>query len=176
MYFIIFRSKLSMKTLFSYYEVTLKEVIMFLDEFECGYVNRPYCSLRPFSNTPICPIFSCPKPNLCHPPHPFQPRFPEFFPPQSQFPKFSQDCFHHPYCCMPDCFPVNPPFNPCPPSCNPCPPFPCPPSCNHPPCNPCRPPCNPCPPRCNPLSSFVWFYGGLRCGKKTKNTTLSQNV
>ena len=36
------------------------------NDFECGYINRPYTNLRPFSSVSPCPRFSCPleKPNF----------------------------------------------------------------------------------------------------------------
>ena len=38
----------------------------FNDNFECGYINKPYANLRPFTCFPTCPRFSCPpsKPNF----------------------------------------------------------------------------------------------------------------
>lgn len=138
-------------------------------EFECGYINKPYCSLRPFSNIPSCPKFSCPPPLGCHnscgnpcyppnnccPPNCHQPNnwcwnndnwFPHCCPPHQDF------CRPSP-CCPPffdrcRCNPCNPPFDPC---CNPC--------------FPDRHPSHPC--SCNPLmNNLLWFCGGFRCGNK----------
>lgn len=138
---------------------------MFLNDFDCGYINKPYCSLKPFDNNTICPKFSCPQPNLCNPNH--------------HNPKHS--FYRYPHCCLPDCFPINPPHCPphphshlphCPPHCFPRPDYPIRPHPNYPdypnyPTHP-RPPVYPpkkCSP-CNLLNNFIWFYGGFRCGKK----------
>lgn len=59
------------------------------NEYECGYINKPYTNLRPFTCFTPCPRFSCPQfnklpncgcyPNLnpCYNPyeHPCQPPF-----------------------------------------------------------------------------------------------------
>ena len=104
--------------------------------FDCGYINRPYCSLRPFDNFSPCPKFSCPPPfNRCTYPYnpPFQPPF--------------CDGFQSPYCCTHyGCQQPFPPFQ------RPCPP----------PLPPHRPPCG-FPPM---LNNLMWFYGGFRCGSQ----------
>lgn len=118
------------------------------DEFECGYLNKPYCSLRPFSNIHCCPKFSCPPPLKCQNP-----------------------CHNSPCCepCNPNChccpqFDFCPSKFPCDPCCQPC--FsPC--DCFSS-CNPCKP--NPC---CFPLNNLLWFFGGFNCGKK-KNRWLDK--
>ena len=38
------------------------------NQFDCFYVNRPYCSLRPMSSITPCPHFSCPPPCNVFPP------------------------------------------------------------------------------------------------------------
>ena len=70
------------------------------NRFECGYINKPYCNLRPITSITPCPRFSCPPPNCF-------------------------DC--PPNCCVPDCFDCPPcncsPNFPCPPqqcNCQPC--------------------------------------------------------
>ncbi len=119
-----------------------------MNEFECGYINKPYCALRPFSNCPSCPKFSCPPPLNCHNP--------------CSSPCFHNNCSPFPFCCPPHQDFCQPPFQPCQPfPCNPCQSFPC---------NPCQPlPCNrpvDCFQPCNPMNSLIWFYGGYRCGNK----------
>lgn len=81
-----------------------------MNEFECGYINKPYCVLRPFNNCPSCPKFSCPPPLNCH--NPCNPPFHNHF-------------SHFPYCCPP-----HQDFTP--PNCNPC-------QHHHNPCQPCQP-------------------------------------
>ena len=111
-------------------------------DFECGYINRPYCALRPFDNVPCCPKFSCPPPLNCHFPH------------NQHFP-YNQCCGPFPYCCPPYNNFCQPHF-PCQPHCSPCQPnFPCQ--------QPCQPFPNPC---CSPLNSLLWFCGGFRCGQR----------
>lgn len=109
---------------------------MFCDDFECGYINKPYCSLRPFNNIPSCPKFSCPPPLRCQ--QPFNSRF-------DNRNRCFDGCNPYPYCC--------PRYDYCQPS------FPYDPCCE--PCRPCRP--RPC---CFPLNNLLWFFGGFKCGNR----------
>lgn len=115
-------------------------------DFDCGYINKPYCSLRPFDNCSPCPKFSCP-PRCCPP---FNPScFPQPINPGCQFP-------HFPHCCTP-CDGCHPNFWP-----QPCPP-------------PFIPPPSPPKQSCTPfLNNFLWFYGGYRCGNR-KSSPCNRN-
>ena len=69
------------------------------NEYECGYINKPYTNLRPFTCFTPCPRFSCPQFN--HLPN----------------------CGYYPNlnpCCKPYERPCQPPFNPCQPINQPC--------------------------------------------------------
>ena len=120
--------------------------------FDCGYINKPYCSLRPFNNIPSCPKFSCPPPLGCH--------NPSFFPHQDF-------CSPFRYCCPPFCQP-NPPCQPCFPRFpkGHCPPF-CQPDIGFP---GCHQPCNTC---FSPLN-LLWFCGGLKCGQRRSPCGINQ--
>lgn len=121
--------------------------------FECGYINKPYCSLRPISCITPCPRFSCPPPfhftsdncgcgcgnnSFCD--YNF-----------NNLPYWNNNLgcncnngcnnFHQnfPYCCPP----WNNINNPC-----------------------CKPRCNFC---MNP--NLLWFLGGINCGKNLSNVS-----
>lgn len=124
-------------------------------EFDCGYINKPYCALRPFSNIPSCPKFSCPPSLRCKQPH-------SFFP-------YNNCCSCYPYCSPPFCqpnlpLPYFPNFQPHIPSEPFCQPNNIVPKNNQSFSNPC----------CSPLS-LLWFYGGFRCGQKRNLCKIPHN-
>lgn len=84
--------------------------------FECGYINKPYTNLRPFSCFTPCPKFSCPQfntlPNCgCFPnlnQNLWNPNFCHCNPNFSCIPNFNCNqnfCHCNPINCMPQLFP-----------------------------------------------------------------------
>lgn len=111
------------------------------NDYECGYINKPYTNLRPFTSFTPCPKFSCPQFN--------------HLPNCSCFPNLDP-CYNpceHP--CSPPFIPCRPPYNPCNPPFNPC----------RPPFNPCQP-CNPnFGQPCLTSRDLLFFMGGYSTRK-----------